>query len=177
MIRSYAGIGSRKISNEEKDEISFIAGLLKEKYVVYSGNAHGADVAFQRGSDGNCVVYLPWKGFNCDIYSPNDMRECVVIDKKDTEAYETVKLYHPSKGNCSDITKKFMARNYRQIAGHGDEYPVVDFVVCCADDDGNAGVHGGTGQAIRIAKAMGIPFFNIRQKGWKRMLISYLEMI
>jgi hypothetical protein len=61
--------------------------------------------------------------------------------------------------------KRLMSRNYHQIHGYG-EYPMVSFVVYCADDMGDGRVAGGTGQAVGIAKGLGIPTVNIRWSGW-----------
>jgi len=58
-----------------------------------------------------------------------------------------------------------MARNYRQIMGVG-KYPMVKCVICCANPTKD-GVKGGTGQAVRIAKSISVPVFNVRDPMWK----------
>lgn len=46
-MKSYAGIGSRDITPQEVLDIYKIANLLKG-YTLYSGNADGADISFQK---------------------------------------------------------------------------------------------------------------------------------
>jgi len=171
-MRYYTGIGSRKITKREEKTISGIALYLKRNdFTVYSGNASGADVTFQRGSGGNCVVFVPWKSFNESVYNYIDESKFSVCieESKDREAYESVEKFHPNPRALTRAGRNFMARNYYQVMGYG-EYPVSEFVVCCADEDRYGEVTGGTGQAVRIAKSLGLPIINIRTDGWLKKI-------
>lgn len=163
-MRSYAGIGSRQITRQETLDIYKIADFLRDKYILYSGNADGADIAFQKGSCGNCILWLPWKNFNKNKYWEPALK---IIGDSDL-AKESVDKYHPAPENLSSGARMMMARNYHQIMG-GRDYPQVSFVICCSNYDEN-GVWGGTGQAVRIAKEKGIPVYNLRELGKEKIL-------
>lgn len=174
---TYAGIGSRQISQTEKATILEIAGrLAKLEYVVYSGNADGSDMTFQTGSGGKTVLMLPWKGFNNKVYNVENSLAWFDLGNGH-DGQSSVKEFHPAPDNLSSGANKMMARNYYQI--HGVPYkgfPQVSFVICCADQDKN-GIKGGTGQAVRIATSMWIPVVNIRAEGWEDRLEGVLESI
>lgn len=171
-MKAYAGIGSRTITEEERSTIIAIAERLSEDYVLYSGNATGADIAFQTGSNGSCVLFVPWKQFNCTKYYHEDA--LVICPRVTYESDISVDDFHPCPEALSHAARSMMRRNYHQVMGYDDlELPVVDFVICCADPQGN-GVKGGTGQAVRIANAMGIPVFNVRSNEWEEKLEEFL---
>ena len=88
----YAGIGSRTITKEEQTYIHKLAQLLNDDdYTVVSGNASGADIAFQQVA--RHLAILPWKGFNYKEYEP--VRSFVLKDY-DTNAYASVEKFHPN---------------------------------------------------------------------------------
>ena len=115
-----------------------------------SGGAEGADLAFEQGADrvnGQKEIYLPWKGFN------NSSSDLVVTNQK---AFDIAEKYHPYWKNLKDAAKKLQARNSCQVLGK-DLCTFSDFVICYTK---NGQGKGGTGQAIRIAKRMGIDVFD-----------------
>ena len=172
---SYAGIGSRDITKTEEVQIKTIAKqMARENFILYSGNADGADIAFQIGSNSQCVLMLPWKKFNEDSYSTTGCIEAFDLgDSKD--GLWSVDKFHPNPSALSDGGRRMMARNYHQIHGNG-RWPLVSFVICCSKEvDGN--VIGGTGQAVRIAKSLNIPVFNIRKKGWGEVLGQFIKTL
>lgn len=167
-MKAYAGIGSRSITPEENAKISTIAKMLSGlDYICYSGNANGSDIAFQNGSNGKCVIFLPWYSFNYESFHPSSTN-CLDHHIVGTKSYglKSVNEFHPRPGSLSDGARMLMARNYYQINGF-DNYPVVDFVLCCANRDNVGNILGGTGQAVRIAKSLDIPIINIRDDGWE----------
>lgn len=170
----YAGIGSRKITPEEERLITMIANKLSHLDIIaYSGNAEGSDIAFQRGSDGKCVLLLPWKKFNHKMYDVGN--SLANFDVGNTvEGQNSISTYHPYAANLSYGGRLMMSRNWHQIVGY-DIYPKVSFVVCCANEVDGA-VQGGTGQACRIAKDMNIPIFNIRN-GWDNQKEEFSNLI
>lgn len=171
---SYAGIGSRDISSDEECLIMKIANKLSSLgIIVYSGNAEGSDIAFQSGSNGNCVIMLPWLNFNKNEYDVK--KSLAYFDLGDTkEGNFNAEKHHPNFKNLSQGAKRMMSRNYHQVIGY-DIYPKVSFIVCCADED-EYGVKGGTGQACRIAKYNKIPIFNIRN-GWDNQKEEFSNLI
>lgn len=167
-MHSYAGIGSRDITQVEESKIIRIADyLFKKGYFLYSGGADGADSAFERGCHGYGLKYLPWSKFNDKVIS--NIYSTVVHSEN---SFESVRRYHPAPDALSPAANKLMSRNYFQVNGVGD-FPKVDFVICCADPiRGSEEVKGGTGQAVRIALDLNIPVFNIRANNsyWESFL-------
>ena len=172
-MKSYAGIGTRNINNEECKKIKIIAKIMnKQDYILYSGNANGSDIAFQEGSNGKCVIMLPWNNYNLDEYDYNFSRDHFVVGKTN-EGLRSVDKFHPSSNKLSDGVKLLMARNYHQILGYKN-YPRVNVVICCADRKYGK-IIGGTGQAIRIAEHFKIPIINIRDKNWNSQFETLIK--
>lgn len=180
---SYAGIGSRNITEVEEARIISIANILQLKgLTLYSGNANGSDIAFQKGSNGKCVIMLPWKGFNINEYDYNkNAIDHIIVNPRNKEqhkeAYESVSKFHPKPESLTQASESFMARNFYQVNGFG-KYPKVSIVICCADPVNKKGnVKGGTGQAVRIALKWGIPVINLRDEGWFEKIKTYLNSL
>ena len=166
-IKAYTGIGTRDSTDEDERNIKYISESLSEKgWTVYSGNAPGSDIAFQKYSSGNYVAWLPWKRFNYDEFDCKEGGALVVGHK--LAGLKSIEKYHPNPSALKQGMRALMARNYYQIKGLG-LFPQSSFVVCCAVPTGN-GVKGGTGQAVRIAQDLGLPIINIRQEGWKKKI-------
>jgi hypothetical protein len=167
-MKSYAGIGSREITVDERNTIYRISSyLFTKRYFLYSGGADGSDYAFEYACRGYGLKFLPWDGFN---HKPESNIYSHVIHS--AESFESIQKYHPAPDLLSPAAKKLMSRNYFQINGFGS-FPKVDFVICCADPIRNSrAVKGGTGQAVRIALDLDIPVFNIRERGcrWESFL-------
>ncbi|MBD3261056.1 MAG: hypothetical protein GF334_05140 [Candidatus Altiarchaeales archaeon] len=128
-----------------------IARFLCDKdYILRSGAAVGADAAFEAGVCRGCMkeIYLPWKGFN--LHHSN-------LYNISSEAYALAAEFHPAWGKLSNGPRELIARNGYQVLGY-DLHTPSDFVVCWTPKGKTV---GGTGQAIRIAQAHGIPVFNL----------------
>jgi len=181
MVRYYTGIGSRNISAREQRIIKLIAQLLREKgFIVYSGNAKGADIAFQEGSDGECLISLPWSGFNKYLYDyENRSIDRLIVPNVYTpdfkDGLDSVEVFHHNPKKLDDRGKRLMVRNYYQVTGFNN-YPKSEIVICCADEDDRGRVMGGTGQAVRIAKSMKIPVINIREEiNWLKRIKELIK--
>lgn len=158
-MRYYAGIGSRDTPPDIKVVMSQVALALENcGYILRSGGAKGADLAFESGvqSNINKEIYLPWKGFN-------DSTSELYLEK--FELHEQVqafmlaeKFYHSRLSTAPYNTKRYMTSNSFQICGL-ELTEFSDFVICWTKD-GKAS--GGTGQAIRIAEHYNIPVFNLK---------------
>ena len=157
-IKYYAGIGSRETPPGIEPMIEEAVKILtKFGYVLRSGGADGSDSMFEKYCDDNKEIYLPWKGFNKNesaLYLDNMDPEIVEKSK------EIAKKFHPSWGYLSEGGRKLMTRNTFQILGKDLETPV-SFVVCWTQ---GGKISGGTGQALRIAKSLSIPIFNLYDK-------------
>jgi len=147
--KTYAGIGSRYTPVDVQKMMTEIASRLSRlNYILYSGGADGADTAFETGA-AQKLIFLPWNGFNNRKETGTDY----IVPRYNAKL---VKQFHPKSSALSESGWKFMSRNSYQVLGPDLKSPV-DFVLCWTKD-GKAS--GGTGQALRIAKAHGIPIFN-----------------
>ncbi len=150
--RYYAGIGSRKTPTEIMHRMKdYATELEKRGYILRSGGADGADSAFESGVllDLHKDIYLPWKGFN-------GKSGIVVGDRADLR--EIAKAHHPVWFELSRGMRAMHTRNVAQILGHGSVALPSQFVLCWTP---GARSGGGTGQAIRIAKAHHIPVYDL----------------
>lgn len=160
----YCGIGSRDTPHAVLEQMMGIAYILKEmEYVLRSGHADGADLAFEKGSDGQNQIWLPWSGFN--YKSPQSqglVRTGHYVPAENWVASKIAEANHPKWDACSPAARKMHTRNVYQVLGPGlgviNQDTVSRFVLCWTKD-GKAS--GGTGQAIRIAEACKIPVFNL----------------
>lgn len=146
----YTGIGSRETPQEVLELMKLIAKWsAKDGWTLRSGGANGADSAFEEGCGlGLKEIYLPWKGFNGNAspwYDP------------DEDALNLAARYHPAWEKCSREARLFHARNCYQVLGLGLDKP--SNCVVCYTHKGEG--KGGTGQAIRIAKAYNIKVFDL----------------
>lgn len=158
----YAGIGSRETPESVLKLMQEIAAELKKLgYRLCSGGATGADSAFAKG-DPDAQIYLPWVGYNGiekpTMYGPSH------------EAIHVASTFHPAWHKCGSGAKKLHGRNMHILFGSHLDMPV-DFVVCWTKDGKDS---GGTGQAIRAAKANNIPVFNLQHTGAVVELNNYL---
>lgn len=170
--KTYAGIGSRETPDDALRLMIRCAKWLEVRHamVLRSGGAKGADTAFEHGTIGPKQIFLPWNGFN----GRTMQRGLLGADEK--KAYEIAAKHHPAWNRLSDAAKKFMARNTHQVLGASCEDPSA-FVLCWTPD-GSIGKTtsktGGTGQAIRLAYAYGIPIFNLQRDDhrevWERFV-------
>lgn len=115
-------------------------------YIVRTGAANGIDQIAMEGTRGRHLeVYLPWDSYNRSIISPS--ASVVVYDPTIHRTWtDSVSRYHPAGNRLSRGAFALHARNFGIIDGsHG--------VVALPDEAGG----GGTGQGIRIARALKIP--------------------
>lgn len=120
-------------------------------------------------------IALPWQGFNgrysCDkdgYYLPF------------TPEAELIAMKHYSGWNYANSpVRSLMVRNCNQVLGMDLKHKA-KFVFCltedgCNDGDKTTGKTGGTGQAIRVAKAYGVPVFNMNNDLDFNRFNSWLE--
>jgi len=134
--------------------------LAQNGYVLRSGGAEGADSAFERGVRQSgfpslMEIWLPWRGFN--------NRSGPTYHYKDYPhncwEYQVSEKHHPNWGRLSDAVRKLMCRNANQVFGNCVETSSNSLFVICWTKDGLDS--GGTGQAIRVAREVGIPVYNL----------------
>jgi hypothetical protein len=149
----YAGIGSRTTPHDVLYLMTSIATKLDVwGWTVRSGGADGADTAFEGAS--RKEIYLPWSGFNGKRGSTPS-----------AEAYTIAETHHPRWHALERSVRSLHARNAHQILGADCATPAA-FVITWTPD-GSTGITtvktGGTGQAIRIARAYDVSIFNLHR--------------
>lgn len=148
MRKIYTGIGSRKTPiNVQRAMTDIARHFSRHKWILRSGGADGADLAFEKGADLK-QIFLPWKGFNGNdspFYEHNE------------EAARIAAKYHPRWGRLNNSARAMHTRNVYQVLGYDLKTPTS--LVICWTADGKAS--GGTGQALRIAKDANIPIYNL----------------
>jgi hypothetical protein len=156
MNKIYAGVGSRSTPEPVLRVMQNLAkGLAVRGFVLRSGAAQGADQAFERGCDlvqGKKEIFLPWDGFEKHRVGGSNH---LFMPGAEVVAAQ----YHPNYHTLTQGAQKLMARNSHQILGLSLGDPVA-FVLFWAEER-QGQVMGGTGQAVRIARAHNIPCFNL----------------
>lgn len=156
----YTGVGSRETPPIICKFMTELAASLENiGYVLRSGGADGADLAFESGvSDpNNKEIWVPWKGFNGNASRllPSN------------QAYDIAKTIHPVWNKLSDPAKRLHARNCHQVLGADLNTPS-NFLICYTD---NAEIKGGTATAINLALNNNIPVINLGK--WKNVSSMY----
>ena len=169
MNKYYAGIGSRKTPKDVLYGMETLAYVLyKRGYTLRTGGAPGADTAFELGVahacfdrediQNKCEIYLPWPDFQQGTRSWIEPTLTEPGDGADYIAHR----FHPRWNSLSDNSKKLIARNTHQILGRDLANPIPSEFVVCWTEGGKGG--GGTGQALRIAKAYDIPIYDLAKE-------------
>jgi hypothetical protein len=164
------------------------------QWCLRSGHADGADRAFEYGCDrtnGRKEIWLPWDGFNgAPKWEDTNGWTHVIASDRDVEI---AAQFHPAWNRCSRAGKLMHTRNVGQILGRwiqpvpSENDPDPDYgggayepyrqspseFVICWTKDGKAS--GGTGQAIRIAKAYGIPVRNLHDPETREAVERFLR--
>ena len=161
----YTGIGSRKI---DRHVIAYLQGvgaaMAARGYSCRTGDAIGSDNAFWTGAVSAGGTVHAYAGLA--KASRPDARPFKSLPIRIQElANEIAKRFHPRWDQLTDRDKAWMARNVVQVLGEDLESPS-RVVLCYAKGsrflDGKlCDVAGGTGQAVRVAYAQGIPVFNL----------------
>ena len=184
----YAGVGSRHCPAEFLREMTRIADKLgRLGWTLRTGGAEGADTAFLDGCAetlSNGMLYLPWPNFN-GWHGRTDNPNCQVLTSPLHWAYPIAEKFHPGWPFLTRGSKALHARNVHQVLGHAYADPHVwaeppqgdtsRFILCWTPDgaDGTSVLTskktGGTGMAIRIAAAYGVPVFNLAREDHRKM--------
>jgi hypothetical protein len=149
--------------------------LANSGWILRSGFADGADMAFCRGADyaavngmgGQMEIYIPWVGFNG---APRD-HEAFIVPDLNRELVALAREYHPAWHRCAPGAKRLHARNGCQILGSDLKTPA-DMVICWTAG-GQGG--GGTGQALRLARAYNVPIFDLAIEGIGQKLCEFVN--
>lgn len=152
MKPAYTGVGSRTTPRDILTLMYLVADHLSTSgYTLRSGHASGADMAFEKGAGSNAHIYLPWPSFGegeiNGLYNAAPSLEAIAL----------AALHHPNWANLGSGPRLLHARNSQEVLGRQLDSPS-KFLLCWTPG-GHGG--GGTGQAIRIANAYGVPVFDL----------------
>lgn len=162
-------IGSRQTPSNILREAEKLGIWVRESgYAGRSGHAPGMDQAAERGCGKSLVAFLPWRGFESSV----PMLGVPVVVGPNVERDAMVHKYHPTPEKLSRGAFALMRRNSCQVLGLELNEPS-NAVVCWTKSS------GGTQQALRIAKAYGIPIFNLINKelSTAELVIKQLEKL
>lgn len=156
MNKFYAGIGSRKMTNQHMYSlIPNVSYYLEDcGYILRSGGAEGSDSLFYDGlkDKTNSEIYLPWKNYNKSVVNPLFKFSNEIEEKSELIAGN----HHPAWSSCNGSVRKLHSRNALIILGKDINIPC-KFVVCYTENE----EYGGTSLGLRIAKTYNIPVFNL----------------
>lgn len=177
-LKIYAGIGSRETPPEVLGWMEQLGeDLGKAGWILRSGFADGADNAFARGaerSDGPMELYVPWQGFNG---APIDDDRIINVQQFAADVHRhmanVAEHFHPNWKACTAAARNLHTRNVPQICGADMNTPVA--CVICWTPNGKSG--GGTGQAIRIARSLEIPIFDLFNERDREALCIFINNI
>jgi hypothetical protein len=136
-----------------------LAGRMEQEgWRLRSGGARGADAAFEAGvqDPSKRAIYLPGSSFNQRQAGSGGYIDSTQLPGWE-QALATVEEYHPAPERLSPFARDLMARNAMQVMGPNMDRPA-DLVVAYTP---GGEVVGGTGQALRMAGALGIPVRNL----------------
>jgi hypothetical protein len=153
----YTGIGARKTPTAILEFMSSFSQVFKDTYILRSGGADGADLAFEKDIDKK-DIFLPWKGFNNNTSSLFNIWP---------QAFDIASEHHRSWKYLKTPVKRLMARNVHQVLGIGLDRPS-DFLICWTIDGATNKEEvgkdtGGTGLAIGVADTYNVPIYNLQK--------------
>lgn len=159
-IAFYTGVGSRKTPPEILLIMEHISrALYKTGFVLRSGGAVGADLAFEAGAGTRKSIYLA--------------KHCT------NEACAIAKKYHPVWDRLPLFSQKLHGRNAFQVLGGCLDEPS-KFLVCWTPDGCTCHAErtiatGGTGTAISIASENGVPVFNLQRADHLQRIVNFIN--
>jgi hypothetical protein len=154
----YAGVGSRKTPQDVLALMTEIAFRLSDMDIgLRSGGALGADRAFETGARVS------------QIFLAHDSTE---------QAEAVAAQFHPVWSRLKPYYKQLHGRNSFQVLGHDLQSPSC-YVICWTPDGAISHQErtiktGGTGTAISIASAHGIPVFNLQRPDHRARLEAFV---
>jgi len=146
-VDEYAIIGTREPDEAQREVAYRLAWAITTlgRRFVRTGAAYGIDQRAMEGSRPDRLkVYLPWSAYNRDIV-PAGSATIVYTPAIHYDWTDSVARYHPAASRLSRGAFALHARNFGIVSG-------TKAVIALPGPGGS----GGTGQGMRIARALGI---------------------
>ena len=174
-MKYYTGVGSRDTPQNILHMMSQIGEYMAHGgYCLLSGGATGADQAFEIGCDkvkGEKQIFLPWDGFGYDRHKDIGWAHWIdndtIFNGVDDRAMKIAEEFHPKWHMVGQAGRKMMARNTYQVLSTASISSKSSLLVCWTPDgaiDQTTIKTGGTGQAIRVARAYGVKVWNLQRQ-------------
>ena len=170
-MKYYTGVGSRESPAVILDLMQAVAFKLAcEGYILRSGGADGADLAFQKGwQRGNgdelwptAEIFIPWDGFNGFSHGQDGVIYRLNKMPNNQQAERIAAEIHPVWDRLSRGAKALHTRNIYQVLGKTLDEPS-RFLICYAKPT-KTGVSGGTNTAVQVALKYGVKVFNLYEQ-------------
>ena len=120
---------------------------------------------------GKLELYLPWGDFERKSW-PAMYPGMRILPNPDGWTREAAEYFHPNWNRLSQGSEKLMMRNVHQVLGR-QKTPESEYLVCWTP--GGRG-EGGTGQALRIAKDLGIRIRDLGTPESEYMMRRWLRL-
>ncbi len=161
----YTGVGSRETPKEIMQLMCVFAKKAANLgWVLRSGGAGGADIAFQSGvsiseEPDRGDIYVPWKGFQ-NYQGTEPMIKIASQFENWPEAEKIAARVHPAWDKCSKGAKALHTRNVYQVLGDSLATPS-KFLLCWAQVDRQGVPKGGTRTAWMLAVEHDVATYNL----------------
>jgi hypothetical protein len=181
-VPAYAGLGARQTPPDVQELLRRAAAYLAARgWRCRSGGAPGAATAceagalagLRAGAPGGLTVYLPWPTFGrgqrayLALGTRGEGLRVAVLGEPRPAAFALAARHHPAWARLALGDRARHARTVHLLLGPGLDAPAA-FVLCWTADGAlgtraapGADATEGTGQALRLAAARGIPVLNV----------------
>ena len=161
MTKYYAGIGSRETPRDILEVMTKVATILnREGWILRTGDAKGADAAFRTGAS------------NKQVYTIKSLSQ---ISKEMCDiCYNDLITLHPNVNAVmrKPWAKEYLMRDFLQVRGYHPNDTLSSFIICWTKD---AGLNGGTAQAMRLAHKLGIDIYNLADKSTLQLILKFIQ--
>lgn len=157
----YAGIGSRQTPRDILAVMTKLATVLEHKgYILRTGDAKGADAAFRAGCS------------NKQVYTIKSLSE--ISEEMRDICYNDLVTLHPNvrAALAKPYAKEFLMRDSLQVRGNHPDDTLSHFIVCWTK---NAGLNGGTAQAMRVANKLGVEIYNLANPNTLQEIVEFIN--
>lgn len=161
MTMYYTGIGSRETPKDILEVMTKLATVLEHKgYILRTGDAKGADAAFRAGCS------------NKQVYTIKSLSE--ISEEMHDICYNDLITLHPNVNAVmrKPWAKEYLMRDSLQVRGNHPNDTLSHFVVCWTKD---AGLNGGTAQAMRLANKLGVEIYNLANPATLQEIVKYIN--
>ena len=170
-MKTYAGLGDLQTPEYIIEVIRTTAILLvHDGFMCITGGCQGAEQAFANGTlvaGGSVKIHLPWPSFEAQWIAklPKERAQIIVLQDDDTDAYNSVKTFHPAYEKLTPSVRAINARYFNILNN-------VSFLICWTNE---GKLIGSTGQAMRLATYLHVPIYNLGIKETLDKMVTKIQ--